>query len=116
VVLAVIAAAILAIQTYARRGLEAAIQVGADQIGSQVDGMMYEGGDRQNKVFASGVVLKRESATRGFTNGTANTKVLLGGAVQSTTNSNSQNVGDLDPLTYPPNTSAYSEVIIDVVD
>ena len=114
--LGLIAAVILGMQVYAKRGLEAAVKVGADQIGNQVDGMKYESGDRQNKVFAAGVVLKRETATRNESDAATNTKVLLGGGTQLGTAGASQNFGDLDPGTYGPDVSAYSEVIIDVVD
>ncbi len=62
IVLGVITAAILAMQLYAKRGIQAGVKVMADQIGDQADGIRYESGERQNKVVAEGKTIERLTA------------------------------------------------------
>lgn len=60
---ATVAAAIVGMSLYARRGVQAAVRVAADQIGTQKDGIRYESGDRRNKSSQLGQTLLRETGS-----------------------------------------------------
>ena len=83
VLMALISAALIGIQVYARRGLQAGIKIAADQLGGQVEGMRYDSGDRTSSVIASGSVLERQFAQRAQADRTVVTDVEGGGLVTS---------------------------------
>ena len=56
-----IAAAVMGISVYVKRGIQASIKEMADQIGSQTDGIRSESGDRLSDRLITGKVLAKES-------------------------------------------------------
>lgn len=63
-ILGVFAAAVLGIQLYVKRGLQAAVKTASDQLGDQLTGIRYESGDpRLNRQLAvEGRTIRRNSA------------------------------------------------------
>lgn len=85
VLIGIVAAALLAMQIYAKRGLQAGLKTAADQIGSQADGIRYESGERLNRrVIIPGTVLDRQSAVKSTVSRTITERELAGGARQRT--------------------------------
>lgn len=63
ILMGVAVAAIVGMQLYAKRGIQAGLQMAADQIGDQLNGMRYESGDRSNQVVAAGATLTKQAGT-----------------------------------------------------
>ena len=61
IMLGVVTSAILAMQIYAKRGIQSVVKLNADQLGDQADGIRYESGERQNRVIPEGRTLARKS-------------------------------------------------------
>lgn len=123
ILLGIVTAAVLGMQVYAKRGIQAGLKMTADSLSpfapndadgekAQVDGMRYDSGDRQTTVFASGMVLDRRSATRTALAKSVNTKTLLGGGVEKTIVSDS--VANTGQLPDGPGVSVHAEVVVDV--
>lgn len=83
VLVALISVAIVEIQAYAKRGIQAGIKAATDQIGDQVEGMRYDSGDRTSSVLASGSALERQSAQRTQAERAVSTDVQTGGLVKT---------------------------------
>ena len=77
ILLAVVAAAVMGMQFYAKRGIQGVVKVAADQLSpvtdqnglglgreAQVAGMQYEAGDRSHSVLATGDALEHKTETR----------------------------------------------------
>ena len=77
IVLGLIVAAVLGMQVYAKRGIQAGLKGAADQLSpfgvandrtgekAQLEGMRYESGERRNRdVIAAGTVLERRAAVK----------------------------------------------------
>ena len=94
ILLGIVAAAILGMQLYAKRGIQAGIKMAADQMSphakdadgakAQADGMRYESGERTTAVVAAGTVLDRQSAARTQKTQTVGARTATGGAVERT--------------------------------
>ncbi|MBI4322867.1 MAG: hypothetical protein HY596_01180 [Candidatus Omnitrophica bacterium] len=92
VLIGLLTAAVLGMQLYLKRGIQAGVKVAADQMSphandptgekAQVDGMRYESGERSQAVVATGSVLERKSAARTLRQRTANMTATTGGGVQ----------------------------------
>jgi len=63
VLIDLVVAALVGMQVYTKRGIQAGIKEAADQIGDQQGGMKYESGERRNRTVAAGTVLDRRSST-----------------------------------------------------
>lgn len=141
VLIGVITAAMLGIQLYAKRGIEAGVKVAADQISpcvgdpcaddpqgeqAQAAGMSYEtgdrtsrafaiGGDQTAKPFAIGTVLANESGVNTRQAHTTTTAMSEGGSVTRTMAPGPDNkdttVGVLTDR--GPGVAQHSEVVVD---
>ena len=91
ILIGVVTAAMLGMQLYAKRSLQAGIKTAADQLSpypddphgerAQLDGMRYESGDRKTRVFAVGDAMVNESAARTVVHQVATTSTTTGGGV-----------------------------------
>ena len=90
VLIGVVITAALAMQVYAKRGIQAAVKKAADGLSpfpgdtdgrqAQINGMRYEAGERRNRsVAVAGAVLARESATTTDSQRTIQTGETAGG-------------------------------------
>ncbi len=118
ILLVIVSAALLGMQVFARRGLQAGIKMSADALSphandtdgkqAQRDGIRYESKDRQNKAVASGTVLTMMSRTRALGDQEIRTARALDGSVTKTTiRDTSVTNGDL-----PGNLADRSEVVV----
>ncbi|MDP3723318.1 MAG: hypothetical protein Q8R91_07470 [Candidatus Omnitrophota bacterium] len=85
ILIGIVTAAIVGMQTYAKRGIQAGIKLAADQLGDQLQGVRYESGDRQDKVVREGTLLERESAVATVVDHQVNTRTDVGGSRTATT-------------------------------
>ena len=119
----IIMAALLGMQVYAKRGLQAGIKAMADRLSphandpdgelAQREGIRYESRDRQDKVVASGTVLDRKSKVRTVTDQETKTDVVLGGSTQTTIVTDTTQIsGELAEI--GPGVSERSEVVFNV--
>ncbi|MBI2495485.1 MAG: hypothetical protein HYY90_05030 [Candidatus Omnitrophica bacterium] len=126
ILIGIITAALLGMQTYTKRSLQAGIKAMADRLSpypndprgerAQRAGIRYESRDRQDRVVAAGTVLERQSKTRAVSRQMTNTRLLLDGRTRTTTlTDTTRTEGALDPnlggRTLGPNVSDYSEVV-----
>ena len=110
IVVGAIIAAITAMQLYAKRGIQAAIKAGADDIGDQVDGMRYESGERRNSVVSEGTVLTRKAAVTTASDRTIEVRLFAdGGRVTQTPQDATDTAGALEG-----GASSISEVVRNV--
>lgn len=120
----IVTAALLGMQLYSKRGIQAGIKTMADRLSphasdpdgelAQRDGIRYESRDRQDKVVASaGAVLDRTSRTRTVADQETKADVALNGSVQTTiVNDTTQTRGDLTEI--GPGVSERGEVVFNV--
>jgi len=126
ILIGIVTAAIVGMQVYAKRGIQAGIKLAADQVGNQLDGIRYESRERREKVTASrGDVLVMESASRSTTEPnpgqgvtdpekvTTIRQMADGTQVRAITNDRTRSIGALPP-TRGSNAAFYSEVIADL--
>ena len=108
--IAIVSAAVLTMRVYLTRGIQAGVKVAADQIGDQVNGIRYESGDRQNKAFASGLVLRRDSGVTTGSNRHVRTEITPEGSFTNRV------IEDRATSTgaFGAGVSFYSEVVVDV--
>lgn len=104
VLVGIVLAAVLSMQVYLRRSIQASLKVAADQIGDQANGLRYESGDFHLHEWAPGTLLESRSVvdtterggqdltllTQGHSvrragNSTSKTEGKLGGAGQAST-------------------------------
>ncbi len=117
ILLGIVTAALLGMQLYAKRSLQATVKFTADQIGNQADGIRYEGGERQNKVVAEGQTRQRVTAASSSPVRTQNTQELDGGGQLTTTDEINEVQGAVTQCGdggCPPGTASFSQVVIDV--
>jgi len=125
ILLGIVTAALLGMQLFAKRGLQAGIKNMADRLSpqpgdttgelAQRDGIRYESRDRQNKVVASGSVVSRQSRTHAVANQTATTASAVdGSAAAAITTDSTVTTGVLTGAGIGPNVSDRSEVVVDV--
>ena len=120
ILIGIVTVAILGMQLYAKRGIQAGIKMAADQMSphandpdgskAQAEGMRYESGERRNQVFAAGSVLDRKVATRTMTNQAVTNDTILGGGVERTLVTQKTEVSGA----LGGGVSAVSEVVLDV--
>lgn len=109
ILIAVVIAALTAMQVYAKRGIQAGIKTAADQIGTQEDGMRYESGERRNRaVAAAGDVLDRQSATTADSSRAITQSQAAGGGVSRAINEQTSTTGAL-----AGGASSYSRVVVE---
>gem|GEM_PF-915671 len=90
----VVTAAMLGIQLYAKRGIQAGVKAAADQMSpfaddsrgevAQAEGMSYETGDRTKRAFAVGFVLANKSSLKTHQAHTSASQMREGGTVTRT--------------------------------
>ena len=80
----VIAAAVLIMQTYARRGIQAGIKVASDQVGEQLNGIRQESGDQPVRSSLEGKTLVMESSVTTDLHKNISGQTLLGGNRETT--------------------------------
>ena len=109
--IAIVMAAILGLQVYAKRSIQAGIKTAADQIGSQDEGIAYEAGERRNRTSASaGRVLQQQSRVTSATDRNVRSRQLQGGGVQrDTVTDTSSTIGTLPSR--GAGVASYSEVV-----
>ena len=119
VLISLVVAALMAMQLYAKRGLQAAVKTAADRMSpfasdpdgvqAQVAGVRYESGDRRNRAIAAGTVLENRSKTTTVATKTVQDKETLGGGrervVQDDQTTTSGALGG--------GVSSYSQVVVD---
>lgn len=126
VLIGVVTAAILGMQLYAKRGLQASVKMAADQLSpfrneaggdpggekAQVAAVRYESRERQNKAVADiGTVLTIESASRTASNRQQDVELAAdGGQTRSLQADTSGTSGDLPAR--GTGVSSYSEVVV----
>lgn len=114
--IAIVIAAIVGMQIYAKRSIQAGIKRMADQIGDQDRGIAYEAGERRNRTTASGKVLQRQSRVTSAADRNLVTEQVPGGGVIRTVNKDSMTTtgtlqGLVDENGEPiANVASYSEV------
>jgi Flp pilus assembly pilin Flp len=112
ILVGIVMAAILGMQIYAKRGIQAGIKTAADQLGDQLKGMQYESGDRQRSVIAAGDALTRESAVTTASDRRIRTRATAGGGRQmDVIRDTSANAGAL--ATRGAGVSSYSETVVE---
>ena len=122
ILFAVIAAALLGMQLYAKRSLQGGIKMAVDRMSphpgdangeqAQADGIRFESRDRQDKVIASvGSVLARDSSTTAVSNQTLASAALPDGSVGTTVTTDTMNItGSLAAI--GPNVSDHTAVVL----
>jgi len=112
ILFAVVAAALLGMQLYAKRGIQASIRMVTDRIGSQSDGIQFESRDRQDKVIASaGFVLARDSSTTAVSDQTLATAAVPGGSLSTAVTTDAMTVtGSLADV--GPDVSDHTAVVL----
>ena len=108
ILMAVLVAALLAMQAYSKRSLQAGVKMIADTVSieglssdeSQIAGMEYEAGERSSSATSSsttvGDTLSKRSRIRTVTTQQLNPRQSLGGAQDTTVNTDSaQHIGEL---------------------
>ena len=129
VLIGVITAAMLGIQLYAKRSIQAGVKVAADQMSpcvgdpcrpdptgetAQAYGMNYETGDRTQRAFAVGFVLANESAMQTRQAHATTSATSEGGSVTRTIGPGQDTVDTTGVLPgYGPGAAQHSEVVID---
>ncbi len=124
----IITAAMLGIQLYAKRGIQAGVKVAADQMSpcvgdpcvsdptgesAQANGLSYETGNRTTRAFAVGLVLANKSAIRTHQEHTVTNAIGFEGAAQRTIEPGQdvvQTTGELQG--YGPGVAQHSEVAV----
>jgi Flp pilus assembly pilin Flp len=91
--LGIVAAAVVGIHYYAKRGIQAGVKFATDSLvpggvanaePSQLAGMQYESGDRTDKSLAEGTVIDRRSAMRSIADKSLQHQIDTGGRVTRT--------------------------------
>ena len=125
ILIAVVTAAVTAMQVYAKRGIQAAVKVAADEMSpfgaadstgeqAQVEGMRYESGERRNRsVAVAGAVLTKESATATDVQRSIQTGETIGGG-RSTPSLSESTTTTGAVAGRGTGVSAYSEVIVEM--
>jgi Flp pilus assembly pilin Flp len=94
ILIGIVTAAILGMQIYAKRGVQAGVKMMADRMSpavndpqgerAQLEGMRYESGDRRTSVVSEGAVLIREAQTRTRVRQDTQVATTAGGGVTRT--------------------------------
>lgn len=123
--LGIVTAAILGMQLFAKRGIQAGVKTMADRLSphasdpsgelAQRDGIRYESRDRTDKVVGVGSVLSRRSQTRATADQTITTAVVAdGSATTAVTTDATATRGILTGSGIGPDVSDRSEVVVNV--
>ena len=126
--LTVIAAALLGMQLYAKRGIQAGIKTATDRMSpfpndpqgelAQLAGMNQEAGQRQDEALSNfdlgGRLLDRRSGSRALTSQSTSVNVLEGAATETTMAETTTKSGALTDV--GPGVSSASVVVLDVRD
>ena len=107
-----IIAALVGMQLYTKRSIQAVVKQASDDIGDQVNGMRYESGDRQRKVFSEGETLVRESAASTVVDQTTTSGARPGGGY-ARTEAPERTVTTGAVANRGPGVTAYSETVVE---
>ena len=107
-----IIAALVGMQLYTKRSIQAVVKKASDEIGDQADGMRYESGDRQRGPFSEGATLARESAASTVVDQTITSGARPGGGyVRTAAPERSVTTGAV--ANRGPGVTAYSKVVVE---